>query len=78
VEPDGTVIPPRGPALSAGNLLNDAWDDIWNHEVFHIYREQVEAPTRCDICPGLTICAAACPREPEGWARLPASEPETR
>jgi len=78
VEPDGTVIPPRGPALSAGNLLNDAWDDIWNHEVFRIYREQVEAPTRCDICPGLTICAAACPREPEGWARLPASEPETR
>ena len=76
VEPDGTVIPPRGPAISAGNLLSDAWDDIWNHEVFRIYRERVEAPTRCDICPGLTICAAACPREPEGWARLSASEPE--
>ncbi len=76
VEPDGTVIPPRGPFLSAGNLLNDAWDDIWNHEVFRIYRERVEAPTRCDICPGLTICAAACPREPEGWARLSTSDPE--
>ena len=77
VEPDRTVIPPRGPALSAGNLLNDVWDDIWNHEVFRMYRERVEAPTRCDICPGLTICATACPREPEGWARLAASEPET-
>jgi radical SAM protein with 4Fe4S-binding SPASM domain len=77
VEPDGTVIPPRGPAASAGNLLSDAWADIWNHDVFRIYRERVEAPTRCDVCPGLTICAAACPREPEGWARLSASEPET-
>lgn len=78
VESDGSVIPPRGPSLSAGNLLNDAWDDIWNHEVFRIYRERVEAPTRCDICPGLTICAAACPREPEGWARLSGSKSETR
>ena len=77
VEPDGTVIPPRGPAQSAGNLLTDAWDDIWNHEVFRIYREQVEAPTRCDICPGLTICAAACPRDPEGWARIAAPKSET-
>jgi len=70
VEPDGSVIPPRGPYKSAGNLLTMTWNDIWNHEVFRRYRERVEAPTHCDICPGLAICAADCPREPAGWAQL--------
>ena len=69
VEADGTVIPPRGPYQSAGNVLQDSWDTIWNHEVFRIYRERVEAPTHCDICPGLVICAADCPREPAGWSQ---------
>lgn len=70
VEPDGSVIAPRGPYKSAGNLLTMTWNDIWNHEVFRRYRERVEAPTHCDICPGLAICAADCPREPAGWAQL--------
>ncbi|MBN2390422.1 MAG: SPASM domain-containing protein [Anaerolineae bacterium] len=70
VEPDGSVIPPRGQYKSAGNLLAMAWSDIWNHEVFRRYRERVEAPTHCDRCPGLAICAADCPREPAGWAQM--------
>lgn len=69
VEADGSVIPPRGPYKSAGNLLTMAWNDIWNHDVFRRYRERVEAPTHCDRCPGLAICAADCPREPAGWAQ---------
>lgn len=73
IEADGTVIPPRGAYQSAGNVLQDSWDTIWNHDVFRIYRERVEAPTRCDICPGLVICAADCPREPEGWSQEKAS-----
>ncbi len=69
VETNGDVIPARGPYHSAGNLLTDSWHVIWNNEVFRRYRERVEAPTRCDNCPGLTICAADCPRDPRGWAR---------
>jgi radical SAM protein with 4Fe4S-binding SPASM domain len=69
VEPDGAVIPPRGPYLSAGNLLSAPWDAIWEHPAFRTYRERVEAPTRCDVCPGLAICAADCPREQAGWSR---------
>lgn len=68
VEPDGSVIPPRGQYRSAGNLLKDSWESIWNNEAFRIYRERVEAPTRCETCPGLAICAADCPRDPRGWA----------
>lgn len=69
LEPDGHIIPPRGPAGSAGNLLTDPWEAIWNHAEFRRYRERLLAPTRCEVCPGLAICAADCPREPAGWAR---------
>lgn len=71
VEPDGRVIPPRGAYRSAGNLLTDSWETIWNDPAFRRYRERVAAPTRCEICPGLVICAADCPRERSGWAQKP-------
>lgn len=69
VEADGRVIPPRGSGRSAGNVLQSDWAAIWNDPAFKVYRERVEAPTHCDICPGLSICAADCPGEPSGWAR---------
>lgn len=68
IEPDGSVIPPRGPYRVAGNLLQQEWSTIWDHEAFRIYRERVATPTRCDTCPGLAICAADCPKDPRGWA----------
>lgn len=68
VEPNGNVIPPRGPYRSAGNLLTDDWASIWNNQAFIKYRERVEKPTRCDDCPGLAICAADCPRKIAGWS----------
>jgi radical SAM protein with 4Fe4S-binding SPASM domain len=69
VEPDGSVIPPRGPYLSAGNILTDEWQVIWKNEAFKRYREQVIAPNRCLDCPGLIICEADCPREQSSWAQ---------
>lgn len=70
IEPWGDVIPARGPYLSAGNILVDEWESIWNHQAFRRYRERVEMPTRCEECPGLAICAADCPREASGWSRM--------
>jgi len=69
IEANGDVIPPRGPYLTAGNLLADPWRQIWGNEAFARYRERVTAPTRCLDCPGLVICEADCPREPDGWAQ---------
>jgi radical SAM protein with 4Fe4S-binding SPASM domain len=69
VEPDGTVITPRGPRRIAGNLLRDPWPAIWQDAAFKAYRGRVERPTRCLTCPGLAICAADCPREPAGWSQ---------
>ncbi len=69
VEPDGAVIPPRGPYVVAGNLLLEEWATIWQRDAFLRYRQRVESPTRCRTCPGLVICAADCPREPAGWSQ---------
>lgn len=69
VEPDGTVIPPRGPRRIAGNLLRDQWSTIWQDAAFKAYRSRIERPTHCLTCPGLAICAADCPREPAGWSQ---------
>jgi radical SAM protein with 4Fe4S-binding SPASM domain len=69
VSPDGSVYAPRGPMIAAGNLLKEAWNDIWNKDVFQNYRERVISPTRCEICPELEICGADCPGDPKSWAR---------
>lgn len=69
VEPEGAVIPPRGPRRVAGNLLHDDWAAIWQGAAFKAYRSRIERPTRCLTCPGLAICAADCPREPAGWSQ---------
>ncbi|HSN77050.1 MAG TPA: hypothetical protein VL334_18415 [Anaerolineae bacterium] len=69
VEPDGSVMPPRGPRRIAGNLLSDPWPVIWQDAAFKAYRGRIERPTRCLTCPGLAICAADCPREPAGWSQ---------
>ena len=68
VEPDGSVIPARGPRHAAGNLLTDSWERIRRSRTYRKYRRRVETDTHCDRCPGLAICAADCPRDPAGWA----------
>ncbi len=65
---DGQVFAPRGPLVAAGNVLREAWDTIWNHEVFSRYRDRVESVTRCDVCPGLAVCAVDCPADARGWS----------
>lgn len=69
VESEGTVYAPRGPLVAAGNLMNESLKQIWSKEIFKRYRERVQAPTHCDICPGLDVCGADCPAAPEGWAQ---------
>lgn len=68
IDPDGSVIPPRGPYRSAGDVVRDKWSAIWAHEAFDSYRARVQTPSRCATCPGLAICAADCPKEPAGWS----------
>jgi radical SAM protein with 4Fe4S-binding SPASM domain len=68
VDPDGNVFPARGPYKSPGNILKESWETIAAHPVYIAYRRRLETDTHCTTCPGLTICAADCPRNPAGWA----------
>ncbi len=68
VDAAGEVYPPRGPKISAGNILNDSWDSIWGHECFTRYREILQEPPACPDCRDLTICQADCPKEPRSWS----------
>ena len=77
IDSDGSVIPPRGPYRSAGDVVRDPWTKIWQHPVFDSYRARVEQPTHCATCPGLAICAADCPKEPAGWSRSSTSSAES-
>ncbi len=74
VRADGSVLPPRGRGC-AGNLLTDAWEDIWANECFTRYHQRLRAPTRCPQCPDLPICAADCPKDPAGWSDDREEEP---
>ncbi|MFC1571965.1 SPASM domain-containing protein [Candidatus Eisenbacteria bacterium] len=67
VEPDGSVIPARGPWMAAGNLLHDDWETIWSHSAFRVFRERIAEPRACAMCPGLAICESGCPADPDGW-----------
>jgi radical SAM protein with 4Fe4S-binding SPASM domain len=68
VDPDGYVIPARGPYQSPGNIVKESWKTIAKRAVYMDYRRRLEADTHCPTCPGLAICAADCPRNPQGWA----------
>ncbi len=67
VEPDGSVIPPHGPRVSAGNIVTDDWASIWASPAFAVERGDTERPGRCEVCPGLVVCATGCPRDVAGW-----------
>jgi hypothetical protein len=54
IEPDGSVVPPSGAYQSAGNLLRDPWERIWQHPAFRIYRERTPRPTNESGLPDLT------------------------
>ncbi|MGA2799376.1 MAG: hypothetical protein ABSE63_17475 [Thermoguttaceae bacterium] len=68
VDPDGYVIPARGPYHSPGNIVKESWNTIAKRAVYVDYRRRLEADTHCPTCPGLAICVADCPRNPQGWA----------
>lgn len=68
VEADGRVFPPRGPRICVGIIHRTVWSEIWGHSSFLRYRKMVSKLDLCADCPMLTMCAAQCPADPQGWA----------
>ncbi len=61
VEPDGNVLPCQSYYQTLGNLLSDAWEGIWNHEIAVRLRERRELPEKCSGCSLLSECGGGCP-----------------
>jgi radical SAM protein with 4Fe4S-binding SPASM domain len=71
IEPNGDVLPCQSFYITAGNILNDPWEKIWNSELFLSFRDRTQNPEKaglpemCWDCPDLLICAGGCRIERE-------------
>lgn len=61
VEPDGGVIPCQSYYHQLGNVLDDSWKSIWNHELSLGLRERSYIPEKCHGCILLPECGGGCP-----------------
>jgi radical SAM protein with 4Fe4S-binding SPASM domain len=61
IEPDGGVLPCQSYYQSLGNILNNTWDSIWNHELATRLRERNGLPKKCTGCELLSECGGGCP-----------------
>lgn len=75
VEPDGSVLPCQSYYTSAGNILRDPWESIWNGALFTSFRDREDdprsswLPEKCHECPDLPLCGGGCRIEHEAAAR---------
>jgi len=78
IEPNGNVIPCQSYYVTAGNILTDDWNDIWQTDLFVSFRDREDypekygLPAKCWHCPDLFICGAGCriEREAESGIRV--------
>ena len=61
VEPDGGVIPCQSYYTQLGNILNDPWKSIWEHDLSLELRDRKYVPKECNTCSLLEECGAGCP-----------------
>jgi radical SAM protein with 4Fe4S-binding SPASM domain len=80
IEPNGDVLPCQSYYVSAGNILHDPWEQIWDGELFRSfrYREQdpkgYGLPEKCWTCPDLPLCGGGCRIEREARDGVRVSE----
>jgi len=63
VEPDGEVLPCQSWYESAGNLLKDPWDSIWNSPLMRAARDRSWVDAECRDCVHFNLCGGGCPLE---------------
>lgn len=65
IEPDGSVLPCQSYYESAGNILMDEWESIYNHPVMKRIRNRDWVDTECRDCENFDLCGGGCPLETE-------------
>ena len=61
VEPTGDVIPCQSYYHSLGNLLENTWEEIWEHPLALQLRNRSDIPEGCKTCDFLPECGGGCP-----------------
>jgi radical SAM protein with 4Fe4S-binding SPASM domain len=61
IEPNGAVLPCQSYYQPVGNILQDDWNSIWNHELSVRLRERQGLPEKCHACALLAECGGGCP-----------------
>jgi radical SAM protein with 4Fe4S-binding SPASM domain len=61
IESNGDVLPCQSYYHPLGNLLNDPWDGIWDHELSVSLRERRGLPQKCSGCSLVPECGGGCP-----------------
>ena len=61
IESNGDVLPCQSYYTPLGNILDDDWDSIWNHELSVRLRERKGLPAKCDGCGLVAECGGGCP-----------------
>ena len=61
IESNGDVLPCQSYYTSLGNMLDDNWDSIWNHELSIQLRERKDLPAKCEDCGLVAECGGGCP-----------------
>lgn len=69
IESNGNVLPCQSYYHPLGNMLNDSWDSIWNHQLSVQLRERRNLPAKCEGCPVITECGGGCPLTAEGYRK---------
>jgi radical SAM protein with 4Fe4S-binding SPASM domain len=61
VEPNGDVLPCQSYYVALGNILDDPWESIWEHELARYLRNRDFMMEKCYDCPDRILCGGGCP-----------------
>lgn len=61
IESNGVALPCQSYYYPLGDLLTDAWEKIWDHELSVSLRERRNLPEKCSGCSLVPECGGGCP-----------------
>lgn len=68
IEPNGDVLPCQSYYQQVGNILHQAWEEIWEHPLCLSLRNRENIPDKCHHCAFLIECGGGCPLKNQAFA----------
>jgi radical SAM protein with 4Fe4S-binding SPASM domain len=75
VEPNGDVIPCQSYYHALGNILENTWEEIWEHPLALQLRNRTNIPEGCRSCDFLPECGGGCPLARDHQSICPIQNP---